>query len=139
MAALFIAAVYAYSFWEEPARLEERPPLCALRSLAGIPCPFCGMSRAFASISHGDYRGAVRLHPLAPLAYIGGLFLLAAIGGGLAGLKRLNLGLIPSPLKVLVAAAVIALVYWAIVLAALASSGGLGAAFRSSPLGALFR
>ncbi len=37
---------------------------CLFRSLTGIPCPACGMSRAWLALLHGDLAGAFRYHPL---------------------------------------------------------------------------
>lgn len=39
-------------------------------------CPLCGMTHAFLSIAHGDFRGAQRLNP-------GSLFLFSAMSTGL--------------------------------------------------------
>ncbi len=40
---------------------------CLLRRATGIPCPGCGMTRAFDRLADGDWAGAVAAHPLAPL------------------------------------------------------------------------
>jgi hypothetical protein len=40
---------------------------CLFRRVAGIPCPLCGMSRAFLALARGDWGEMFRLHPLAPL------------------------------------------------------------------------
>ena len=36
--------------------------LCLLRDLFGIPCPGCGMTRAFLFLAHGDIRSAMELN-----------------------------------------------------------------------------
>ena len=41
---------------------------CPFRRAAGIPCPACGMTRAWLTLLHGDWRGAFFYHPLFPLA-----------------------------------------------------------------------
>jgi hypothetical protein len=47
------------------------PPLaCPLRTTTGIPCPFCGMTRAVVAAVHGDLIGSLRFNP-------GGLLVLA--------------------------------------------------------------
>ena len=52
---------------------------CLFRRMAGIPCPFCGMSRACFALAGGDWREMFRLHPLAPfLALECGLVWLAS-------------------------------------------------------------
>jgi hypothetical protein len=41
--------------------------VCALRRFAGLPCPGCGLTRAFLALSRGDLEAAIHFHPLAPL------------------------------------------------------------------------
>ncbi|MCR4924353.1 MAG: DUF2752 domain-containing protein [Lachnospiraceae bacterium] len=47
---------------------------CPFKLLFGIPCPCCGMTRAFISVSKGDIREAFFFHPLWPLAVITVIF-----------------------------------------------------------------
>jgi hypothetical protein len=53
--------------------------ICALRRVAGIPCPGCGMTRALGALARGDLTSAVAAHPLAiPLVLeLAALWLLA--------------------------------------------------------------
>lgn len=44
-------------------------PACGLRSLTGIPCPFCGMTTTFAMIAHGDVVRGVVHHPVGALLF----------------------------------------------------------------------
>jgi len=37
---------------------------CPLRTLTGVPCPFCGMTTATAAISHGEWGSAAAANPL---------------------------------------------------------------------------
>ena len=41
--------------------------VCLLRRVFHLPCPGCGMTRAFAALAKGDWSAAVALHPLAPV------------------------------------------------------------------------
>jgi hypothetical protein len=44
--------------------LPAHPPLaCPLRSLTGIPCPLCGMTRGVVAAIHGDFVAALRYNP----------------------------------------------------------------------------
>jgi hypothetical protein len=42
------------------SRIEAAPPLCLSRLLFGVPCPGCGMTRAFSCALHGRFRRALR-------------------------------------------------------------------------------
>ncbi len=46
-------------------------PLCGLKRLTGIPCPFCGSTRSVQAFSNFDFVGALRWNPLTFLACIG--------------------------------------------------------------------
>jgi Protein of unknown function (DUF2752) len=50
---------------------------CPLRSLTGIPCPTCGMTRSFTAIAQGDLGQAVQYHLFGPAVFI--LFLMVAL------------------------------------------------------------
>jgi hypothetical protein len=54
----------------------ERLPLraCTFLHLTGYPCPFCGFTRAFWALGHGDFGYGLAICPLAVPAY--GLLLL---------------------------------------------------------------
>lgn len=37
---------------------------CGIKLLFGIPCPTCGMTRAYFAVFHGDFQAAFDYHPL---------------------------------------------------------------------------
>ncbi|HJV49192.1 MAG TPA: DUF2752 domain-containing protein [Geothrix sp.] len=61
---------------------------CAFHALTGLPCPGCGLTRAFVALAHGRLREAWTLHPFAfplyafCLAGLGAPWLQARILGG---------------------------------------------------------
>lgn len=67
---------------------------CVLKSLAGIPCPTCGLTRAAAALARGDFAGALRLQPLGTAAALAALLFGGLWGAAaLAGVRlRLRLG-----------------------------------------------
>jgi len=44
--------------------------LCIFKRITGLPCPSCGMTRAFISLINGDINLAFTFHPLWPLVLI---------------------------------------------------------------------
>ena len=70
------SAVFAVSALWSPTDLPGFV-LCPFRALTGLPCPGCGMTRAFCAIGHGDFAGAVGFNPLAPFVFAGALLLWA--------------------------------------------------------------
>jgi len=50
---------------------------CTLLSLTGYPCPFCGLTRSFWAIAHGNWAFAVHNAPLACLIYVATALLFA--------------------------------------------------------------
>jgi hypothetical protein len=59
---LLAVAVMVTATVHPPARPAS---LCILRTLTGIPCPFCGGTTAAVHLGHGDLGGAVAASPLA--------------------------------------------------------------------------
>jgi hypothetical protein len=61
-------------------RLPVHPPLaCPLRTLTGIPCPFCGMTRAVVAAMHGHLLESLRFNPAGVLVVVLALALLAGL------------------------------------------------------------
>ena len=48
---------------------EHGPVLCAFRAVTSLPCPSCGMTRAFVALSHGDLRAATAFNVASPFVY----------------------------------------------------------------------
>lgn len=78
--ALFVlpltSAVFAVSAMWSPKDLPGFV-LCPFRAVTGLPCPGCGMTRAFCSIGHGDFAGAFGFNVLAPFVFLAALLLWA--------------------------------------------------------------
>jgi Protein of unknown function (DUF2752) len=51
-------------------------PACPLRSLTGVPCPFCGMTRGTLALVHGDVFRSLALNPGVVLAVLVAVYLL---------------------------------------------------------------
>lgn len=50
---------------------------CLFKRFSGLPCPGCGLTRAFWHLAHGDVAGAFFYHPLfwlVPLIFVAVLF-----------------------------------------------------------------
>jgi hypothetical protein len=82
-----LAAVGALHVWVPPEGAAFI--LCPLRRATGLPCPGCGMTRAFSHLAKGEWSAAVRDHPLAPVLAAELAVIWTAWGGAAAGLLRL--------------------------------------------------
>ncbi|HEX4959942.1 MAG TPA: DUF2752 domain-containing protein [Thermoanaerobaculia bacterium] len=63
--------------------------VCLLRRLFHLPCPGCGLTRAFACLAKGEWSAAVALHPLAPVLAAELILGWAAWGIGIVSQRRL--------------------------------------------------
>ena len=73
----------------------EGPPLpgsCVLRSVFGVDCPTCGLTRSFIALADGEFARAFAFHRLGPLLFIFqdrigfGRFFEILLGFGIAGI-----------------------------------------------------
>jgi hypothetical protein len=56
-----------------------RLPLCGFKTITGLPCPTCGVTRTIIALSRGDLSRGLFMNPLATLACAAGvLYLLYA-------------------------------------------------------------
>ena len=53
--------------------------LCWFRAAFHVDCPFCGMTRSFVALAHGDVASALRFHPAGPLLFAAMLVGLVAV------------------------------------------------------------
>lgn len=51
--------------------------VCGFHWLTDLPCPLCGLTRAFSAIGHGEMKAAWGFHPLSFVLYALTLFTLA--------------------------------------------------------------
>src|ERR1035438_8741256 len=57
---------------------------CPLRTLTGVPCPFCGMTTATVAITHGNWAAAAGANPFAYLVAAPGIGATSVVDGGAA-------------------------------------------------------
>lgn len=69
---LVVWFAYTRIFWTLQASHAVLPP-CPFLVLTGHPCPFCGGTRSFAYMWHGDVVNAARLYPFGPLLFVGSI------------------------------------------------------------------
>jgi len=65
--------------------------LCLSRRLLHLPCPGCGLTRAFAALAKGEWAAALRLHPLAPVLALEAILGWLAWGAMLAARRPFRL------------------------------------------------
>jgi len=57
-------------------------PACPFKRITGLPCPFCGMTRATLAMGGGHWHRAFELHPFAPIVLAGIVVMLGLIIAG---------------------------------------------------------
>lgn len=84
--AALAAAQLGASAWLVPAGDQVLLPgnaslggLCWFRAAFQIDCPFCGMTRSFVALAHGEVAAALRFHPAGPLLFAAMLVALVAL------------------------------------------------------------
>ena len=69
-----VAGALLVSFLVTPAAIESGEvvltPPCLTKQVLGIPCPSCGMTRAFTALSHGQFALAWSYNCLSPFLYL---------------------------------------------------------------------
>ncbi len=53
----------------EDGRIAHLPSLCPFHALTGLPCPGCGLTRAFVCLGHGQFGRSLHWHPVGWLVY----------------------------------------------------------------------
>lgn len=48
---------------------ESRRPICVIRTLFGVPCPGCGMTRALSCVLHGHFKRAFQHNKLVVIVF----------------------------------------------------------------------
>jgi len=129
-----LPALLAASFLYFP-RCTTGPVLCPTALALGLPCPGCGLTRAFCFAAHGHFREALEFHPLWPLflAYLIFLWLYQ-----LAEVVRGEPPKLPT-YKIGGTAIVVLLTFWVIRLAWFFAHGGLAVMAHDNALARLAR
>jgi hypothetical protein len=65
--------------------------ICLSRRLLHLPCPGCGLTRAFAHLAKGEWLAALATHPLAPVLALEALLGWLAWGAALAARRPFRL------------------------------------------------
>jgi hypothetical protein len=55
-------------------------PICLFRRATSLPCPTCGLTRAWMAAARWQWPLAARYHPLAPLIHLAAMVLAVAAG-----------------------------------------------------------
>ncbi len=64
----------------QDGRIAHLPSVCPFYSITGLPCPGCGLTRAFVCLGHGQIRQSLHWHPLGAVFYVACMALWAARG-----------------------------------------------------------
>lgn len=50
-------------------RIDHLPSVCPFHRLTGLPCPGCGLTRAFVCLAHGRFMESLHWHPIGWLVF----------------------------------------------------------------------
>jgi len=78
------------SFALSPALASHGPIVCPLRLVTGLPCPGCGLVRAFVATAHGDLHDAFALNAFGPIAWAALAIFVAWYGAELVARRSLG-------------------------------------------------
>ncbi len=88
---LALVAVAPVAWAGHDAVIAPGPSICAFRLVTGRDCVFCGLTRAFACVAHGEWSQATAYHPGWPFALALWLALLiATLADAVTGGDRLD-------------------------------------------------
>jgi len=138
LAAAFAVSILQIGFWDSGAADDDPAgSICVLRRATGLPCPTCGLTRAFYAMGRGAVGEAFEAHPLGPLVFVlFGVVWVRSAGILLAGRAWLNVAarVLTWSLPFIAGAA---LLLWAVRLGWMFRTGAAGEAWRLSLLGRL--
>jgi len=109
--------------------------ICPLPLTLGIPCPGCGITRAFSLATHGHFAEAYAFHPLWPLllAYFGLIWIYKMVEEARGKPPRLDTS------RVGAGAIVALLTFWALRLGFFFAQGGLQVVLHDNLVSRLIR
>lgn len=129
-----LPALLAASFFYLPY-VFAGPVLCPMALVLGLPCPGCGLTRAFCLMSHGRFGEALVYHGLAPLmlGYLAFLWIYKVVESARGRPPRL-----PNE-KIGLAACVTLAGFWMVRLVAFFADGGLDVMARDNLVSRVLR
>ena len=83
LSAIFVASV-GLPLPGRDGRIGHLPSVCPFYALTGLPCPGCGLTRAFVCLGHGHFVNSLHWHPLGWLVASACLAWWAVLGASLA-------------------------------------------------------
>lgn len=78
LATLSLVGLVVARMWPVPA-VESGDPTCLLRILTGLPCPGCGMTRAWVHTAHGNLPTAFEYNLFGPIGLLAAAALVAYV------------------------------------------------------------
>jgi hypothetical protein len=91
LTAIFVASLLL-PLPSRDGQIGHLPSFCPFYNLTGLPCPGCGLTRAFVCLGHGHWRESLHWHPLGWLIY--GFFLFLWLRNGLYWQRGITLWLL---------------------------------------------
>lgn len=84
-----LSAMFAVSLlWRPPD--EPLFIICPFRVFTGLPCPGCGMTRAFCAIGHGEVWRAINFNALSPALFLAAIAMWTSAAATLLNFNRVR-------------------------------------------------
>jgi len=73
------AAALLAAFLIPDGGIEDGPIICPFRRLTGLPCPGCGLTRAWVHLAHGQWQESFLAHPFGIVSVLLAVALVALV------------------------------------------------------------
>lgn len=109
-----LLAVMVAVWWLPEGAIDSGPGLCNFRRWTGLPCPGCGLTRAFVHMAHGHVADAFAANAFGPMLFVVAALIVGADGVAWALGRRFSLSIAGRRVKKPALVAVVVWIAWGV-------------------------